>query len=483
MAITVGSSPAPLPKNGVASARPSTGSSLSTGNSSPLFLLLAPARKHLPFPSGIGSPSSSSLADVINNATQLHATSAGGSVVPGSRIGPFSMPACPLQPDLDLLHRFRQKENEYSRERNASPFRWIDRYRPRSTLFFFFFSILASLPSSSSSLTPTLSRRGRVGTARRGGRPSLSPTAMIPQTKILRYGTEPIPPPTPRAGGQLINRAIVCFLTQRNATGSAGRGRQHGALFIAGCSARADSVRATTNPTHQAGGEVGPRIQEVAHGRAYIPPPQSPIIVYRSHLFTFWRTGNGGKARREKGGIKTERQQERLQPIHHTTARQKGTPPPASFNGLHIVNPITGIVVCVSQQQKKDTFSRKASAPDKLSISEHSPRQPRTRSVYPACGLHFTGHARHLDRPCSHLRLPFSLSLFLKTGHVQSEEIGARQGQGDKDGRRLDEAPTRQIGTQAALASARTHARSSSSCVVADSSLALFRRSYPISHL
>jgi hypothetical protein len=67
-----------------------------------------------------------------------------------------------------------------------------------------------------------------------------------------------------------------------------------------------------------------------------------------------------------------------------TTPRQDKKarlPPPMSFNRLHIVNPITGIIVCASQQQKKDTFSRKASAPDKLSISEHSPRQPRTRSV------------------------------------------------------------------------------------------------------
>jgi hypothetical protein len=162
-----------------------------------------------------------SPADLTNNATP-----AGGSVMPGSRIGPFAMPACPLQPDLDLLHKFRQKENEYSRERNASPFRWIDRYRPRSTLFFFLL-LLSSLPSSSplSSLwsSPTLYRRGCVGTARRGGRPSLSQTAMIPQTKILRYGRTD---PRRRSNELLTSRrraiAIVCFYNKQDLLGEGG---------------------------------------------------------------------------------------------------------------------------------------------------------------------------------------------------------------------------------------------------------------------
>lgn len=47
--------------------------------------------------------------------------------VSGSRLSGF--PQCPLQPDLDLLHKFRAKEHEYARERNgaATPFQFIDR--------------------------------------------------------------------------------------------------------------------------------------------------------------------------------------------------------------------------------------------------------------------------------------------------------------------------------------------------------------------
>lgn len=201
-----------MPKNGVASARPSTGSSLSSG----------------------------------------------GSVMPGSRIGPFAMPACPLQPDLDLLHKFRQKENEYSRERNASPFRWIDRYsqkrRPTEPL--------ADCDDSSDEDFEDL-----LG---EGGNPAHSSSRSVAR-ELIRYEPRQIQP--------------------------------------------------------------------------------AKLAEKLAREYKKWHTEMTVKLEEKKA--ESKRKGNKNDFSLSTTPRQ--------------------------DKKKKDSFSRKSSAPDKLSINEHSPRQPRTR--------------------------------------------------------------------------------------------------------